>query len=118
MRLLADTNIAAPAIRSLRQDGHDVVYVGERRADPGDAALLAEALSDRRVLVTKDHDIGALVFKENASHADVLLIDDLGSSDEETSLLHRALAEAGAELARGAFVRAGAWGARIADDRA
>ena len=45
MRLFADTNIVAPAVRILRQSGHDVVYSAERSPDPGDVALLAEAFA-------------------------------------------------------------------------
>jgi hypothetical protein len=36
VRFLADSNIVARAVRALRATGHDVVYVGERAADPGD----------------------------------------------------------------------------------
>lgn len=84
------------------------------QTDPGDAALLNEALSSGRVLIMKDHDIGALVFNEGAPHAGVLLIDDLGSASEETVLLRSALAQAQANLDQGAFVRAGASGVRLA----
>lgn len=113
MRLFADTNIVAPAVRALRADGHDVIYSGERPADPGDAALLAEAFADRRVFVTKDHDVGALVFRDGAPHAGVLLIDDLGSVAEETALLRSSLRSYGDALAGGAFLRVDATGARI-----
>ncbi len=114
MRLFADTNIVAPAVRALRADGHDVIYSGERPADPGDAALLAEAFADRRVFVTKDHDIGALVFRDGAPHAGVLLIDDLGSVVEEITLVREALRACGAALSAGGFIRAGAAGMREA----
>ena len=108
MRLFADTNIVAPAVRALREDGHDVVYSAERPSDPGDAALLAEAYADRRVFVTKDHDIGALVFRDAAPHAGVLLIDDLADVAAETALLRACLQSHGEQLAAGAFVRADA----------
>jgi predicted nuclease of predicted toxin-antitoxin system len=114
VRLLADTNIVAPAVRALRQDGHDVIYSAERNIDPGDAALLAEANDDRRIFLTKDHDIGALVFRDGAQHAGVLLIDDLASVVEETRLLRHCLQSHASELAAGAFVRANADGAHVA----
>lgn len=112
MRLFADTNIVAPAVRALRADGHDVIYSGERPADPGDAALLAEAFADRRVFVTKDHDIGALVFRDGAPHAGVLLIDDLGGVVEETALIRQALLTSESTLSAAGFIRAGAGGMR------
>ncbi len=113
MRLFADTNIVAPAVRALRADGHDVVYAGERPTDPGDAALLAEAHADASIFISKDHDIGALVFRDGAPHSSVLLIDDLGNVAEETVLLRSSLLSYGDELAAGAFVRADVTGARV-----
>lgn len=69
MRLFADTNIVSMAVRALRGAGHDVIYSAERPADPGDDALLAEASATGRVLITKDHDFGALVHRDRRSHA-------------------------------------------------
>lgn len=114
MRLLADTNIVSPAVRALRADGHDIAYSAERTSDPGDAALLAEAYATQRVFVSKDHDIGALVFQGGAAHAGVLLIDDLGSTAEELALIRACLVTHGAQLSAGAFVRATARGSRVA----
>ena len=34
MRFLADSNIVAQAVHAMRVAGHDVVYLGERTADP------------------------------------------------------------------------------------
>jgi len=42
VRFLADSNIVAQAVHAMRTAGHDVVYLGERTADPGDRALLTE----------------------------------------------------------------------------
>lgn len=112
MRLFADTNITAPAVRLLRAAGHDVIYSGERASDPGDAVLLAEAATDGRIFVTKDHDIGELVFARDAAHRGVVLIDDLGDANEEASLLLAALANHEAELEAGTFVRIDLSGAR------
>ena len=118
MRLLADTNVVAIAVRALRAAGHDVDYIGERAIDPGDAAILAEAQTTSRVLLTKDNDISTLVFRDKATHAGVLLIDDLGSAAAETTLLAAAISRWEAQLTAGGFVRAGAWGSKIvADDQ-
>lgn len=114
MRLFADTNIAAPTVKDLRRDGHDVIYSGEWRSDPGDLILLLEAKNDDRIFVTKDHDLGVLVFRDGAQHAGVLLIDDLASPAEETALIRSVLESHSAELAAESFVRAGAGGARVA----
>jgi predicted nuclease of predicted toxin-antitoxin system len=99
VRLLADTNIVSMAVEALRSRGHDLIYVAERDVDPGDPAILEEARASDRVLLTKDHDIGALVFRDRTAHAGVLLIDDLGSARDETSLVSGA-AEGSAQEAR------------------
>ena len=113
MRFLADTNIVAQAVSALRAAGHDVVHVAERAVDPGDEALLTEAVAEDRIFVTKDQDIGALVYRDHCRHRGVLLIDDLGDVAAETSLILSALALRGAELAVGAFLRAGEAGVRV-----
>lgn len=106
MRVFADTNIVALAVRTLRALGHDVVYSAERAEDPGDDVLLAEALADLRVFLTKDHDIGVLVHRDGQAHAGVLLIDDLGNAASETQLIESALERHGQQLEAGAFLRA------------
>lgn len=112
MRIFADTNITAPAVQALRAAGHDVVYSAERAHDPGDADLLEEAAAEKRIFITKDHDIGALVFRDGAKHAGVLLIDDLGDAHEEAALLRSALSQIEAEAQTHGFYRAGSAGLR------
>jgi predicted nuclease of predicted toxin-antitoxin system len=112
VRLLADTNVTTIAVRALRDAGHDVVYVGERQNDPGDIAILREAAETARVLLTKDHDIGALVFRDGAAHSGVVLSDDLGSGAAEAKLLLSIIDTWAEALAQGGFVRAGYWGSK------
>jgi hypothetical protein len=78
--------------------------------------LLEEALLDRRVFVTKDHDIGVLVYGKGAAHAGVLLIDDLGDPVAEAALLRSILLSHAAMLGEGRFLRAGDWGVRVGED--
>ena len=87
MRLLADSNIVVQAVHAMRAAGHDAVYLGERTADPGDRAPLAEAVAEGRIVVTKDHDIGVLVRRDLQPHCGVLLLDDLGDAAAETDLI-------------------------------
>jgi predicted nuclease of predicted toxin-antitoxin system len=77
-------------------------------------AILTEAVETGRVLITKDHDAGELVFRDGARHAGVLLIDDLGEVSAEIDLIRSALRSWEQALIGGAFVRAGRNGARIA----
>lgn len=105
MRLFADSNIVAQAVRALRAAGHDVIYSAERQSDPGDQALLLEALDGQRVFVTKDHDIGTLVHRDRSAHAGVLLIDDLGDPVGEAQMVLSAIADQAGALSAGAFIR-------------
>lgn len=104
MRILADTNIVAQAVRALRDNGHDVIYVAERETDPGDEALLAEAVADRRVFLMKDHDIGVLVHRDLRAHCGVILVDDLGAPAAELALILAAPSSHLEVLAAGAFL--------------
>jgi predicted nuclease of predicted toxin-antitoxin system len=112
VRFLADSNIVARAVHAMRAAGYDVVYVGERSADPGDAALLAEVAAEGRVFLTKDHDIGALVHRDSLPHRGVLLVDDLGDAVAESDLILDAISSHHDQLAASAFLRAGATGVR------
>jgi predicted nuclease of predicted toxin-antitoxin system len=114
LRVLADSNIVAQA--AMRGAGHDVVFVGERTTDPGDEALLAEAVAEMRIFLTKDHDIGALVHRDLRPHRGVLLLDDLGDASAETELILAALSSRRDELAAFAFLRVGTAGVRESRD--
>jgi predicted nuclease of predicted toxin-antitoxin system len=48
--------------------GHEVVWAGDRNEDPGDAAVLARANEEGRVLVTLDKDFGELGVMRSAPH--------------------------------------------------
>ena len=106
MRILADSNIVARAVQAMRAAGYDVVYVGERRTDPGDQALLAEAAAEGRIFVTKDHDVGVLVYRDQQPHFGVLLLVDLGDAKAESKLILAALQSHSDRLTGGALLRA------------
>jgi predicted nuclease of predicted toxin-antitoxin system len=83
LRLLANENIAAGAVEQLRRLGHDVTCAAELAAGADDADLLTRALSERRVLVTKDKDFGELAVREGRPHVGVILLrlrDDRAAS--------------------------------------
>lgn len=68
----------AVAVR-LRADGHDVVTVRERGADPGDLAILELASSEGRAIVTIDADFGTLIFRDGAKRVGVLRLREARS---------------------------------------
>lgn len=106
---MADTNIATSSVASLRAAGHDLVHIAERGEDPGDEAPLAEAHLEGRVLISKEHDMGRLVFRDALQHSGVILIDD---PRREVRLLMAVIAGEAAALSAGAFLRSSAYGVR------
>jgi len=63
VRLLADENFPALAVKALREQGHDVVWVREAAPGSNDPAVLARAQAENRVLLTFDKDFGELAFR-------------------------------------------------------
>jgi predicted nuclease of predicted toxin-antitoxin system len=62
MRLLADENFPGPAVRALRSQGHDVIWVKERMRGAPDLEVLRAAQTEQRILLTCDKDFGELAF--------------------------------------------------------
>lgn len=62
MRILANENVPASAIRALRSRGHDVHWVREDTPGSDDPAVLARAVAEHLVLLTLDKDFGELAF--------------------------------------------------------
>jgi predicted nuclease of predicted toxin-antitoxin system len=72
VRFLIDTCAGRRLAEWLRAEGHDVVRVTDAGPDPGDAAVLARSVAEKRVLVTMDKDFGALIHRERLVHAGVI----------------------------------------------
>ncbi len=62
-RFLADENFPLASVAVLRDHGHDVAAVAEETPGEKDAAILARAARERRVLITFDRDYGELIFR-------------------------------------------------------
>lgn len=111
-KLLLDNCVAKAVADRLRADGHDVVTVAERGADPGDPAILAFAVSDKRALVTIDHDFGTLVFRDSATHAGVLRLRPM-QADALAERASELIAQHGDDLENPAFVTDDGDGVRV-----
>lgn len=74
MKLLLDENIGRSTAEALSRRGHDVSWVGEDFTGIQDAAVMAQAEHEGRILVTKDKDFGELVFKSGHAHNGVILL--------------------------------------------
>lgn len=74
MRLLADENFDPKLIDWLRDEGHDVLAV--RDCSPGmpDVDVVALAMRESRVVLTRDKDFGELAIRDAKPIPGVLLI--------------------------------------------
>ena len=63
MRLLANENVPGPVVRTLRQLGHDVLWIKESMPGAADPEVLALAQTEQRVVVIADTDFGELAFR-------------------------------------------------------
>ncbi len=89
----------------LRSAGHDVEWVGDWSADPGDEHILATAARQGQVLVTLDKDFGELAILYRRPHAGIVRLVHLRAQDQGPVCV-AALRRYGVELARGAIVTA------------
>lgn len=71
---MADECCDAELVSSLRGDGHDVLYVLERKPGVSDGEVLIEAYNEERILVTEDKDFGELVYRLKKRARGIILI--------------------------------------------
>jgi predicted nuclease of predicted toxin-antitoxin system len=105
VRLLLDTCVWGGAVTELTAAGHDVVWAGQWTEDPGDAAILARAYSEGRVLVTLDKDFGELAIVRRQLHSGILRLVNLPARQQALVCL-RVLALHGEHLQSGAIITA------------
>ena len=83
MRLLANENIPSSAIQGWRNRGHDVLSVRESMPGAGDIQILAQAQSDRRLVVTQDKDFGELAFRHGLPADCGIILFRLSATDPD-----------------------------------
>lgn len=112
MKVLLDACVWGGAHDELAAAGHDVVWAGEWRVDPGDAEILDRAWREKRVLVTLDKDFGALAIVEGLPHAGIVRLVGI-SARKQGSMCLQILNEYGTELRKGAVITAETFRLRI-----
>jgi len=105
MKLLLDACVWGGACKELETAGHDVLWVGEWKEDPGDEEILERARNEERILVTLDKDFGELAIVHEIPHCGILRLVNF-SSKQQAEVCRRALAIYGEELKSGAIVTA------------
>lgn len=115
MRVLLDTCVWGGVVAGLRAAGHDVIWSGQWKSDPGDQEILARAYAEQRVFVTLDKDFGELAIVRSQPHSGIVRLVNWPAS-RQTSVCLEALERYGDELAAGALVTAepGRWRVRPA----
>lgn len=95
MRILADQDVWAATLELLRREKHDVVTASQIGLNDADnSVLLAAANVQKRVLLTRDKDFGALVFTGLERYAGVVpLRIDPATIEAVHAQLLRALSE-------------------------
>ncbi|HEV3083841.1 MAG TPA: DUF5615 family PIN-like protein [Gemmataceae bacterium] len=78
MKFLLDVCSSSHALQSaLAAGGHEVVSAVQIDARASDAALLALALAEQRILLTQDKDFGELIFVRGLPHGTIVRFVEL-----------------------------------------
>lgn len=84
MRLLVNENISGTVVKALRDRGHDVLAVKQSMRGADDAAILARAQAESRLVLTQDKDFGELAFRVGLpAECAVILFRLQGATPEE-----------------------------------
>jgi predicted nuclease of predicted toxin-antitoxin system len=105
MKLLLDTCLSGKAATTLRDYGHDVVWVGDLPTDPGDVAILTRARNEQRILITLDKDFGELAVVRGEPHCGIVRLVDC-SVTRQAAVCELVLARHGESLVAGGIVTA------------
>jgi predicted nuclease of predicted toxin-antitoxin system len=107
VKLLLDNNLSVRLASALNGAGFDAVHVRDLGlAAAEDAAVLATAESDERILVSADSDFGTLLAATRAARPSVVFLRRTNGRryDEIASLLTANLPEVAEDLRAGAMV--------------
>jgi len=99
LRFLVDVNVGVAVAQSLRDSGHDVVFVGDLDWCMPDTDVLALAHQEQRIILTIDTDFGELVYHSRRPHAGVLFLRTPGANrDEKIGLVQEIVQRYGDQL--------------------
>lgn len=62
LRILANENVSGETVEALRNEDHDVIWIRTHAPGSTDEAVLAQAQTESRILITFDKDFGELAF--------------------------------------------------------
>ncbi|MDQ3774666.1 MAG: DUF5615 family PIN-like protein [Pseudomonadota bacterium] len=105
MRILLDSCVWGGARETLEDAGHDVVWSGDWKQDPGDSEILAIAHREGRILVTLDKDFGELALVYRVPHCGILRLVNFPARQQAIACL-KVLELHGDELRQRAIITA------------
>jgi len=103
MKLLLDSCVWGKAKAVLVDDGHDVVWVGDWKRDPGDREILDFAYREGRILVTLDKDFGELAIIRKIPHSGIIRLVSLSVKYQAKACLH-IISHYSEDLTKGAII--------------
>lgn len=112
MKVLLDTCVWGGARNILEAAGHQVEWVGEWNADPGDEEILNHARSNHQILVTLDKDFGELAIVRGLLHNGVIRLFGI-CAEEQGPLAVRVTEKYASELANAAILPIESWRIRV-----
>ena len=80
MRFVVDRCAGRRLAEWLRDNGHGVIDAYNLGPDPGDRALLEQANTENRILITVDKDFGELIYLYRIPHAGLIRLPDVRMS--------------------------------------
>lgn len=98
-KLLLDENIGKRVASHLRKAGWDVDSIIEEAPGIEDSEVLKRAMKEKRIVVTLDHDFGALIFRDSNKHVGVLFLRlEIESAENIFHTINRVLKQYGKNL--------------------
>ena len=74
MRILVDECLSRTLVDTLRERGHDVMFVRDDVRGLSDRMVLALAMGDNRILISEDRDFGVLTFRNRQPSLGVIIV--------------------------------------------
>lgn len=103
MKILLDSCVWGPATQTLQKLGHDVIWAGSWKKDPGDDEIMARAHREGRILITLDKDFGELAVVYRRPHSGIIRLVGI-SATQQAQTCHQVIKRYGALLKSGGLV--------------
>lgn len=91
MRLLANENFPKASVLALRENGYNVLSIGEDNPSIQDYEVVAIAIKEERIILTFDRDYGELIFKKGLKPPKgiIYLRIDTFAPEEPAEIIHK-----------------------------